>query len=576
MDLRNEAERWLAADPDPDTRAELTALLAAGDHDVLAERFGARLAFGTAGIRGPLGAGPARMNRAVVRRVTAGLAAHLLAQVPDVGERGVVVGRDARHKSDEFAADTAGVLAAAGIPVRCFAHPVPTPLLAFAVRHLETAAGVQVTASHNPGADNGYKVYWSGGAQIIPPLDDEISAAIDAVTGPVEVAGPGSALISNVDPGVVDGYVAAALGSAVAGDAPGARDLRIAYTSMHGVGNDLALRLLREAGFADVHSVPEQAEPDPDFSTVPFPNPEEPGALDLALGLAAEVGADLVLANDPDADRIAVAVPADGRWRALSGDEVGCVLAESLLTAGSGPDRLVGTTVVSSALLGRIAEHHGVGFVTTLTGFKWLAAAAADAEAEGRRMVLAYEQALGVMVGTAVRDKDGLSAAVAVADLAARLKGDGRTLVDALDDLAWRHGLHVTRGRSLRLSGADGPQVVRRVLDGLRRDPPRELAGVAVAWIADHATGLRTSADDTTEPAGTPPADLFAIGLADGARLQVRPSGTEPLLKFYFEVVEPVRAGPSRGGRLVSEARARAQARLDRLSGTLLGSVGLR
>lgn len=569
MDLRSEAERWLAADPDPDTRAELTVLLAAGDVDALAERFGARLAFGTAGIRGPLGAGPARMNRAVVRRVTAGLAAHLLARVPDARERGVVVGRDARHKSDEFAADTAGVLAAAGIPVRWFTEPVPTPLLAFAVRALDSAAGVQVTASHNPGADNGYKVYWSGGAQIIPPLDGEISAAIEAVDGPVEVADPGSALISAVGPGLVDDYVAAALDSAVADAAPSARDLRIAYTPMHGVGNGLALRLLRAAGFADVAVVPEQAAPDPDFSTVPFPNPEEPGALDLVLALAADVGADLVLANDPDADRIAVAVPADGGWRPLNGDEVGCVLAESLLAAGSGTDRLVGTTVVSSALLGRIAEHHGVGFVTTLTGFKWLAAATADAEADGRRMVLAYEQALGVMVGTAVRDKDGLSAAVAVADLAARLKGEGRTLIDALDDLARRHGLHVTCQRSVRLTGADGPQVVSRVLDALRGAPPRQLAGVAVAATADHASGLRTNADGSTAPAGTPPADLFAIHLVDGARVQVRPSGTEPLLKLYFEVIEGV------GEEAVDVARARAQIRLAGLAADLLERVGL-
>jgi len=568
MDLRSEAERWLAADPDPDTRAELTALLARGDHAALAERFGARLEFGTAGIRGPLGAGPARMNRAVVRRVTAGLAAHLLATLPEVVRRGVVVGRDARHKSDEFAADTAGVLAAAGIPVRCFAEPVPTPLLAFAVRALDTAAGVQVTASHNPGTDNGYKVYWSGGAQIIPPLDAEISAAINAVDGPVEVADPGSPLISTVHLELVDEYVAAALGSALTGG-PAAGDLRIAYTAMHGVGNDLALRLLGEAGFTDVHSVPEQAAADPDFSTVPFPNPEEPGALDLLLALAADVGADLALANDPDADRIAVAVPDGGGWRPLNGDEVGCVLAESLLTAGSGPDRLVGTTVVSSALLGRIAQHHEVGYVTTLTGFKWLAAAAAQAEAQGRAMVLAYEQALGVMVGTAVRDKDGLSAAVAVADLAARLKGEGRTLTDALDDLARRHGLHVTGGRSVRLSGSDGPEVVGQVLDGLRSAPPRELAGVAVTATADHASGLRSNADGSTEPAGTPPADLFAILLADGARAQVRPSGTEPLLKFYFEVVEPVGAEP------VGEARARAQARLDRLAAALLDAVGL-
>ncbi len=572
MDLRSEAERWMAADPDPDTRAELAALLEAGDEQALAARFGARLEFGTAGIRGPLGAGPARMNRAVVRRVTAGLAAHLLARMPDAAERGVVVGRDARHKSDEFAADTAGVLAAAGIPVRVFDRPCPTPLLAFAVRELDTAAGVQVTASHNPGTDNGYKVYWSGGAQIIPPLDSEISAAIDAVEGPVAVAAPGDPRISAVDTGIYPAYVKAALAAAGAGGGEVApqRDLRIAYTPMHGVGLDLARGLLAAGGFRDVHVVPEQADPDPQFSTVPFPNPEEPGALDLVLALAAETDAELVLANDPDADRIAVAVPTPEGWRPLNGDEVGCLLAEALLAGGEGwEDRVVGTTVVSSSLLRRIAAAHNAAFVATLTGFKWLAAATAEAEAEGRRMVLAYEQALGVMVGTAVRDKDGLSAALAVAELAARLKAQGRTLVDALDDLARRHGLHVTRPRSVRLTGADGPQVVARVLERLRSAPPTAVAGVPVASTADHASGVRTYADGRTEPAGTPPADLYAIVLSDGARLQVRPSGTEPLLKFYFEVVEPV------GDEPVAQARARAEQRLDHLQSALLAEVGL-
>jgi phosphomannomutase len=570
MDLRDEAERWLAADPDPDTRAELRRLLDAGDDDALAGRFGARLTFGTAGIRGPLGAGPARMNRVVVRRVTAGIAAHLAATVPEAAERGVVVGYDARHKSRAFAEDVAGVFAAAGMPVRMFDRPVPTPLLAFAVRELDAAAGVQITASHNPAADNGYKVYWRGGAQITPPLDAEISAAIDAVEGPPAVAGPDRA--ASVDPSVYPAYVKAALAAGRGGvETGGARDLRVAYTPLHGVGLDLARGLLEAAGFRDVHVVEEQAAPDPDFPTVPFPNPEEPGALDLVLDLAARVGADLVLANDPDADRIAVAVPGAGGWRALNGDELGCLLAEDLLDRGEGgSERVVGTTVVSSTLLAHIAEHHGVGFVATLTGFKWLAAAAAEAEAEGRRMVLAYEQALGVMVGTAVRDKDGLSAALAAAELAARLKAEGRTLPAALDDLARRHGLHVTRGRSVRLSGADGPALVRRVLDGLRASPPTELAGVAVAATADYAAGHRTTADGSVSALSVPPADLFAVELTDGSRAQVRPSGTEPLLKLYFEVVEPVAASEE-----VTAARARAELRLERLGAGFVSAVGL-
>lgn len=573
MDVRDEAVRWLAADPDPETRAELARLLDADDREALAARFGARLAFGTAGIRGPLGAGPARMNRVVVRRVTAGLAAHLKAAVPDAAERGVVVGRDARHKSEELAADTAGVLAAAGIPVRVFERPVPTPLLAFAVRELDAAAGVQITASHNPAPDNGYKVYWSGGAQIAPPLDAEISAAIDAVTAPPPVADAHSAGIAPVDPGVYPAYVKAALAVAGPGgvQTAGMRDLRIAYTPLHGVGLDLARGLLEAAGFRDLHVVAEQADPDPDFPTVPFPNPEEPGALDLVLALADRVEADLVLANDPDADRLAVAVPVDGAWRVLTGDEVGCLLAEDLLARGEGGgERLVATTVVSSTLLARIAAHHGVGFVATLTGFKWMAAAAAAAEAEGRRMVLAYEQALGIMVGTAVRDKDGLSAALAVAELATRLKAEGRTLVAALEDLARRHGLHVTRGRSVRLEGPDGPTVARRVLDGLRSAPPRQVAGVAVAATADYAAGTRTAADGTATPLDLPAADLYMLELVDGSRVQVRPSGTEPLLKFYFEVVEPVGEGGT-----VADARARGDRRLDGLVADVLARVGL-
>ncbi len=566
MDIRDEAARWLAADPDPDTRAELEALLASHDEDALAQRFGARLQFGTAGIRGPLGAGPARMNRVVIRRVTAGLAAHVLAAVPDATERGVVVGRDARHKSEEFAADTAAVLAAAGLPVRLFDRPVPTPLLAFAVREFGAAAGVQITASHNPAADNGYKVYWSDGAQIAAPLDAEISAAIDAVT---EAPPVGDERITPVDLRVFPAYVRAALGLiGLDGAESDARDLRIAYTPLHGVALDVVRGLLHAGGFRDVHVVDEQAMPDPDFPTVSFPNPEEPGALDLVLALADRVDADIVLANDPDGDRIAVAVPGVG-GRLLSGDEVGCLLGESLLAAGTGDDRVVGTTVVSSTLLARIAEHHGAGFVATLTGFKWLAAAAADAEARGRRMVLAYEQALGVMVGTVVRDKDGMSAALAVADLAARLKAEGRTLLDALDDLARRHGLHATLGRSVRLSGPEGPSLVARVLESLRADPPKAVADVPVLATRDYATGTRTTQDGTTEPLDIPQADLYALELEDGSRLQVRPSGTEPLLKFYVEVVEPVGEGS------VADARQRAQARLNDLADAFLAEAGL-
>ncbi len=569
-ELRAQAQAWRDADPDPETRAELDALLDAllddGDDGPLAERFGARLEFGTAGIRGPLGAGPARMNRVVVRRVTAGLAAHLKAADPDVGERGVVVGHDARHCSAEFAADAAGVLAAAGIPVTLVDALCPTPVLAFAVRHLGTSAGVQITASHNPATDNGYKVFWSGGAQIIPPLDAAISAAIDAVDGPVPVADPRSALIARAGEELVEAYRDAVVATI---EPDGPRDLTIAYTPLHGVGGDLAEDILVHAGFPGPAVVWEQADPDPDFPTVAFPNPEVPGALDLVTALADDVEADLVLAHDPDADRIAVAVPdpdGDG-WRALSGDETGCVLAEDLLRRSDPePGRVVATTVVSSQLLRRIAADHGAGYVETLTGFKWLAASTAEAESDGRRMVLAYEQALGVMVGTLVRDKDGLSAGLAVADLAARLKAEGRTLLDAVDDLARRHGLHLTRGRNVLLDQA--PSLVEAVLERLRGTAPTDVDGVAVVAIDDHVAGTRTRPDGARESLRTPPTPLYGLELEDGSRLQVRPSGTEPLLKFYAEVVEPVT-------QTVAAARRRAEGRIERLTGAFLALAGL-
>lgn len=559
-DLHQRVRDWIAEDPDPATRAELEGLLSGGDDAGLRGRFGARLQFGTAGIRGPLGAGPGRVNRVVVRRVTAGVAAQLLATVPDSRRRGVVVGHDARHGSAAFAADAAGVLAAAGIPVRLATGPVPTPLVAFATRHLDAAAGVQVTASHNPAADNGYKVYWTGGAQLVAPLDAAISARIDALDAPPPCAAPDDPRIAPLGEDVADAYVRAVLDRL--GDGP--RELRIVVTFLHGVGRDLALRLFAAAGFRDVHVVAQQADPDPEFPTVAFPNPEEPGALDLALALAREVGADVVLATDPDADRIAVAVP-DGAahdpvWRPLSGDETGCLLAADLLARDpGGPERIVATTVVSSRLLARIAADHDATHVETLTGFKWLAAVsgAAEREVEGGRTLLAYEQALGVMVGTVVRDKDGLGAALAVADLAARERAQGRRLVDAVDDLARRHGLHHTAGRSVRLEGADGPALVERVLTGLRSAPPATVGGVAVTAVADHAVGIRTLADGTVEPVGTPPTDLVGLTLSDGSRVQVRPSGTEPLLKSYAEVVEPVAAGEP-----VAAARDRADRRV--------------
>jgi phosphomannomutase len=538
------ARAWRDEDPDPETRAELDGLLDGPDGpDVaaLADRFGTRLQFGTAGLRGEMGAGPNRVNRAVVIRATAGLAAYL----SDTGHRGepVVVGFDARHRSDRFARDAAEVLAGAGFPVRLADRPLPTPVLAFGVLHLGACAGIVVTASHNPPRDNGYKVYLGDGAQIVPPADGEISARIDAV-GPLASVPRAGEGIAPVGDDLVDAYVAGAL--AQAGGGP--RELTIVYTPLHGVGRDLLVEVLARAGFPPCQVVPLQGAPDPDFPTVAFPNPEEPGALDLALDLAASEGADLVVANDPDADRLAVALPDPGApegWRPLSGDEIGVVLADWLLAAGSGDDRLVATTVVSSSMLSRLAEARGVHYAETLTGFKWIARAATDRP--GLRFVYGYEEALGSCVGTLVRDKDGITAALAFASLAAAEKAAGRTVLDRLDDLARELGVHTTRQRSLRVEGVDGLARMQAAVDALAASPPATLAGVAVSEVEDLRLGKRL-----------PPTEGIVLR-GDGVRLVVRPSGTEPKLKCYAEAVVPVT------GHDVAAARARGAATVESL-----------
>ncbi|QXJ22106.1 phospho-sugar mutase [Actinomadura graeca] len=553
-DLREQAAEWLAQDPDPETRAEVQALLDAGDDRALADRFGARLEFGTAGLRGELGAGPNRMNRVTVMRAAAGLAARL----PRGGR--VIVGFDARHGSRRFAQDTAAVLAGAGLRPEVFAEPVPTPVLAHFTRAFEdVVAGVMVTASHNPPRDNGYKVYWGDGAQIVPPQDAEISAAIDAV-GRVDRLPLGEGWPVHDDASL---YL-----DAVAGlDIGDARDIQVVYTPLHGVGRDVLLRAFARAGFPEPVVVPEQAEPDPDFPTVAFPNPEEPGALDLALALAAERGADLVIANDPDADRCSVAVPAPGGWRALTGDEIGGLLAEHVLRHTSGDDRLVATTIVSSSLLGAIAAAHGVRFAESLTGFKWIMKAGGP----GDRLVFGYEEAIGYSVGDGrgvlVNDKDGIGAALAVAALAAEAKRDGRTLPDLLDDQARRYGLHATSQLSVRVEDLS---LIAGAMARLRADPPAELGGRAVESFDDLSRG----------DGGLPPTDGLRFRLAGGARVVVRPSGTEPKLKCYLEVVLPIEgdgAGDGAGGTGgdVEAARTRAAAELEALRDGMSAALAL-
>ncbi len=549
-DLLARARDWAAQDPDAQTRAELEQLVAAAEQQPagtaatdLEDRFRGTLEFGTAGLRGALGAGPRRMNRVVVLRAAAGLASYLRGHGATDGDA-VVVGYDARHNSEQFACDTAEVLAGAGLRALLLPRPLPTPVLAYAIRELGCVAGVMVTASHNPPQDNGYKVYLGDGCQIVPPADAEISAEIDAVGAVRDV--PRSAGWTRLDEGVLDSYVEAVAGLVAPG---GPRDLVAVYTPLHGVGGDVVLDVLARAGFARPSLTPAQSAPDPDFPTVAFPNPEEPGAMDLALARAAEVDADVVLANDPDADRCAVGVPGPHGWTMLRGDEVGALLGDHLLR--SGRVGVYASSLVSASLLGVLAAAYGQPHRQTLTGFKWIG------RVEG--LAFGYEEALGYCVAPdLVRDKDGVSALLLVAELAAQLKSKDRTLGDRLDEIARRHGLYATDQLSFRV--ADLSRIPAAV-DRLRTQPPAALGGFAVQRVDDLAEGLE----------GLPPTDGLRFCLEGRARVVVRPSGTEPKLKCYLEVVVPVAAGE--GG--VDAARIVAAGRLDAIRTDLAGALDL-
>jgi phosphomannomutase len=541
-ELQKAIDAWLSGDPDASTRAELQALLAQGKTAELEERFSGALGFGTAGLRALMGAGPARMNRAVVRRATSGLAGWLLRTAPDAVRRGVVVARDGRRMSVEFAQDTAAVLAAAGIPAWVFPAGTPTPLGAFAVTALGAAAGVVVTASHNPKDYNGYKVYGPNGAQVIPPDDaaiaEEMARVGPANTVPLldEAAARGRGLLRDVGPEVRARYLEAILSER---RHPGqGTDLVIAYTAMHGVGGALAVEALRRAGFEKVHVVAEQQQPDAAFPTVAFPNPEEPGALDLAKVLAEAVRADVVLANDPDADRLAVVARTPSGLRQLSGNEVGALLGHYLLTQGAKPEKpLVMTTVVSSPQLSHIAKRLGTDCEETLTGFKWIANAALKRAESGAHFVFGYEEALGYAVGPAVHDKDGMGAAVAFADLAGWARSRGATVLDLLDELARQYGVYGSLQKSVVLPGASGVATMAAVMKGFREKPPEAVSGKQVVAVRDYAQGTRTAGGKST-PLGLPKSDLLAFELEGGARVLLRPSGTEPKLKLYVEVFE--------------------------------------
>jgi phosphomannomutase len=557
-DLSRRVAAWIDGDPDPATRDRLRAALEAGDLDDLAEPFGGQLEFGTAGLRGVVGPGPNRMNRAVVIRTTRGLVDFLLRTVPDAPTRGVVVGFDARHDSHAFALDVCGVVAAAGITVRWFPTPQPTPLVAYVQKAMDAAAAVVITASHNPPEYNGYKVYVEGAAQIVPPTDAAIATAIDAV-GPANevprVDPLGSELVAPVDARFVESYLDELAAARPAVEGP---DLTIVYTPLHGVGAELVGRVLAEGGYERVHVVPSQGVPDGDFPTVNFPNPEEPGAMDAALALAAEVDADLVLANDPDADRLAAAVP-DGRggFQALTGNQIGVLLADHLLAGRAVERPLVVSSIVSTPMIHDIAAAHGARSEVTLTGFKWICAAARDLErAEGASFVYGFEEALGSSVGTVVRDKDGIGAAVTFADLARGLAARGIGVLDRLTELYREHGLWVSHQLAITLPGAEGQLRIAAAMSALDDGVPQDLAGHAVTSSIDYRRG----ADE--RPPWLALHDLVAMQLEDG-RAMIRPSGTEPKCKIYIDLRADV--GPDddlevRSAELTHEATAVAAA----------------
>lgn len=557
MELLDKAQHWAEHDPDERTAQALREAVAAargGDSAALAELEAAMagpLEFGTAGLRGRIGPGESRMNLAVVIRATAGLAAFLKAATKRVPR--VVIGCDARHGSVDFARAAARVVSAAGCRALVLPEMSPTPLTSFAVRALDADAGVMVTASHNPAQDNGYKVYLGGsvvtgdgqGAQIVPPYDAQIAAAIAAVP-PADQVPQDQARIERVDPR--EDYVAAA--TALASTGPERQDLRITFTAMHGVGGQLAGRVLREAGFAQVQVVAQQAEPDPDFPTLAFPNPEEPGALDLAVEQASANGSDLIIAVDPDADRCSLAVPDPASpkgWRQLSGDEIGALLGD-YRAAQAPKGAVLASSIVSSRLLSRIAAHHGLEHRYTLTGFKWIARTPG--------LFFGYEEAIGYCPDPAhARDKDGIATAVVAASLFARLKAQGRTGQDELDRIARLHGLYLTAPLTFRV---DNLGLIAKGMDHLRANAPQELAGSPVESVTDMSAGWE----------GLPGTNALMLLTQAGDRVIVRPSGTEPKLKCYLEVVLPVQAD-------AEVPWDQARARLERLKGELASAIGI-
>ena len=533
----SQANRWINDDPDPATREELQALIERGDTELLASHVDGALTFGTAGIRGEVGPGPNRMNRAVVIRTTAGLATYLDSS-QRFSDSPVVIGFDARPTSSTFAEDAAGVLAAVGRRVLFFPGFAPTPLVAFAAKELGAVGAIVVTASHNPPADNGYKVYASNGAQIIPPVDGEIAEAIVHAGAAVDVPrledvfSGTSDLVSPVPDDLVDRYWSAVNASR---PDPRSSDMKVVYTPIHGVGGEVLRAVFHRAGYTGLTEVPEQAQPDGTFPTVAFPNPEEKGALDLAMDLGSRVEADLIVANDPDADRLAVVIPESNTWRPLTGNELGVLLGDYVLRNWPEPhEAIVVNSIVSSPMLAGIAATYGARHETTLTGFKWIVNAGLALEAAGEgRFVFGYEEALGYTVGSTVRDKDGISAALVFCDLFAGLREQGLTIPDRLTEL-WRQvGVWASAQHSVVRPGAEGLATIKNAVETLADNPPHVVGDKLVVDVTDYRIGGEHRPFWLGEQA------LVALSLGASGRVLVRPSGTEPKLKIYVDLTEP-------------------------------------
>ncbi|MEZ8259456.1 phospho-sugar mutase [Vibrio cyclitrophicus] len=539
-----DAMNWLARDPDPRTREELQYLIDEGMNDELEDRFIQRLEFGTAGLRGKVGCGPNRMNRLVIQETATGFGHYLIEHVANATIRGVVVGYDGRLDSKQFAIDTASVLMALGIKVYLTSNVAATPIVAFGIEHFNAAAAVVVTASHNPPEYNGFKVYWENGAQIIPPHDAGIAAEIDtAAAKPIPLMNLSDAEQQGKLVWLTEGYYqtyrAAINQSPHVNNSTEAAKTTITYTAMHGVGAQMAEDLLHDSGFHKVFSVPEQREPDGHFPTVNFPNPEEKGAMDLVINLAKSVDADIACANDPDADRFAVAVRIDdtirtddASYKMLTGDQVGVLFAHYLLSKPHTKNQLVGNSIVSSTLLEKVAQSHGATYFQTLTGFKWLANIGMQLEDEQNEFLFAYEEALGYTIGTQVRDKDGLSAIVVFAQLVEELKSQGQTIWDLLAQISREHGVHTNAQRSIALD-PDSPSIGSK----LRAAQPKAINEVAISVIEDLQSSLRYIVGGDTETINLPTSDVLIYHLEDGSRIIVRPSGTEPKVKVYYETV---------------------------------------